>query len=254
MNTENLGLSKQIDAETHPDLKIIFPMGNTVKKEQLVELQEEFNKKSLTGNRRVYIITEADKLNISSSNSILKFLEEPVSGVTAILIVNNRYQLIETILSRCQIISLNKINNTSEKTVNKLIDLTKFNDMSESIYENNAIEVVLNFIEFFEKNKLSTLPFINKNLLKFYKNKDDLSQVLMGMIYFYMDVLNKMLDRKISVYNEYMEIIENISNMNTTFEVIKKIECLNKARNNLSSNANISLVFDKLIIDMVGGK
>ena len=49
---------------------------------------------------------EADKLNMSSANTILKFLEEPEDDIVAILVANNRYAVIETILSRCQVLSL----------------------------------------------------------------------------------------------------------------------------------------------------
>ncbi len=47
------------------------------KKDQLLTLQEDFRMKSIEGSKRIYIISEADKLNVQAANSILKFLEEP---------------------------------------------------------------------------------------------------------------------------------------------------------------------------------
>ena len=95
-----------IDQNAFPDLQIIEAEGNQIKKGQLLSLKDEYQNKSLIGQRRVYIIKNAEKLNPSSANTILKFLEEPEEGIIAILLTNNRYQVLDTILSRCQILSI----------------------------------------------------------------------------------------------------------------------------------------------------
>jgi len=99
-------LEALLENDSMPDLKIIRPEGTMIKKEQLMELQKEFNNKSVMNSKRIYIIYEVDKLNVSSANSILKFLEEPNDDIVAILVTYNRYKALPTILSRCQIISL----------------------------------------------------------------------------------------------------------------------------------------------------
>lgn len=97
-----------IDQNNYSDLQIIETEGTQIKKQQLLDLKEEFSNYSLNGQRRVYIIKEAEKLNPSSANTILKFLEEPEDGIVAILLTKNRYQVLDTILSRCQIFSLKR--------------------------------------------------------------------------------------------------------------------------------------------------
>ena len=101
------------------ELKIIEAEGQWIKKNQLEELQLEFSKKSILGNKRIYIINEAEKLNQSSSNSLLKFLEEPEEGILAILITNNINQMLDTIISRCQILKLKNISIDYEFIFNK---------------------------------------------------------------------------------------------------------------------------------------
>ena len=49
---------------------------------------------------------ESEKLNDSAANTMLKFLEEPEDDIIAFLITNNRYHVINTLLSRCQILSI----------------------------------------------------------------------------------------------------------------------------------------------------
>ena len=95
-----------IDNNTYQDLKIIEPIGASIKKEQVLEIQKSLSLKSSNNTNQVYIIKEADKMNVSTANSILKFIEEPEQGIYGILITTNRKALLTTILSRCILISL----------------------------------------------------------------------------------------------------------------------------------------------------
>ena len=107
----------KIECDELEDLKIIRADAAVIKKEQLIELQKEFNTKSINASgKRVYIVFEAEKLNQSSGNSMLKFLEEPKDDIVAILVSSNRYKILPTILSRCRIITLP---NTDTITVSK---------------------------------------------------------------------------------------------------------------------------------------
>ena len=74
-NLKNPTSSKNIDNKEFLELKIIEAEGQWIKKNQLEELQYDFSKKSILGNKKVYIINGAEKLNVSSSNSLLKFLD-----------------------------------------------------------------------------------------------------------------------------------------------------------------------------------
>lgn len=105
-NTTVMKINYEIDQDQYPDIRYIIPDGLWIKKEQLISLEKEFSKKSMLDNQLIYVIDGAEKLNDSSANTILKFLEEPKEGIIAILIANNRYKVIDTILSRCQIIAL----------------------------------------------------------------------------------------------------------------------------------------------------
>lgn len=103
LNCGKCNICNLVDSDNYPDLKIINSDGNWIKKQQLIDLQNDFNNKSILDNKRIYVINEAEKLNASSSNSLLKFLEEPEDDIIAILLTTNRYLLLDTIISRCQI-------------------------------------------------------------------------------------------------------------------------------------------------------
>ena len=52
--------------------------------------------------RKVYIIEDADRMNLSAQNAALKLLEEPPKGVHFLLCAANAEQLLETVRSRCE--------------------------------------------------------------------------------------------------------------------------------------------------------
>lgn len=102
----NEGIINFIDNNMYPDIKLIEPDGNNIRKRQLIELQKEYSNTSLLNNKRIYIIKNSEKMNQASGNTILKFLEEPEDNIVALLLTDNRYSVLETILSRCQVLSL----------------------------------------------------------------------------------------------------------------------------------------------------
>lgn len=84
------------------DLITIAPEGQSIKIDQIRELQRDFSYRNAGTKRKVYMIEQADKMTVQAANSLLKFLEEPVSPVVAILITDNGQAVLPTIRSRTQ--------------------------------------------------------------------------------------------------------------------------------------------------------
>ena len=70
------------------------------------------------GKYKVYIIDEVHMLSASAFNAFLKTLEEPPRHAIFILATTEKYKILPTILSRCQIYDFNRI--SVEDTVNHL--------------------------------------------------------------------------------------------------------------------------------------
>ena len=104
-NSDNK-IIKLVDDNNYPDITVVSSETSIIKISSIIELQKEFNNKSLFNNYKIYIIKEVEKLNGYSANTILKFLEEPEDNIIAFLLTDNRFHVIDTILSRCQILSL----------------------------------------------------------------------------------------------------------------------------------------------------
>ena len=253
---DNCSQCMNIDKNEFIELKIINPECQWIKKSQLDELQDAFSKKSVVGNKKVYIINKAEKLNIASSNSLLKFLEEPEEGIVAILIAENMYQLLSTIVSRCQVLSLkNKTNLDNICTKDKLAhylsnnkeDIEKFINNEESIVK---IEKVIEFIKYYEENHSNTLIYINKLLNEHFKEKEEIYNAFTIMLLFYKDVLNIKIDKVIQVFTDYVKEVNIIEEKNNLDEITSKINVIMDLREKIKFNINSNLLMDKLIIEL----
>lgn len=209
-----------IDNDNYPDLCVIEPEGKEIKKSQLVGLQKEFNNKSLLDNKRIYILKEADKLNESAANTILKFLEEPSDDIVAILVTTNRYKMLETILSRCQVLS---IDSKGKEIIynDEIIDLVHF------ICDGDAL--FINYSEIIEKIlsdkmvALERLKVVEQIFVQYLIDKENSSLS---------KYLNKLSDEKIVKYSLIIE------------EYLKKLQY----------NVNYKLWLDSFFASLLGGE
>lgn len=244
---------KSIDKGNFIEIKIIEPDGLWIKKEQLDELQKEFSYKSVIGNKKIYIINGIEYLNVSSANTILKFLEEPAPNIVAILLTKNIYQVLETIVSRCQIISLAKHKEENLKDAYEKIKY--YLNIPESITEetfNDFINYVVSFIISIESKGYDTILYTQKLWHDIVDGKELNIFAFEIIILYYKDVLNYKIGRKLEIFNSDSQFLK-ISDMNTIEMLQDKIKKTLYLQEQIRYNANSSLLIDRLIIDLVGG-
>ncbi|AJY74905.1 DNA polymerase III subunit delta' [Paenibacillus beijingensis] len=95
---------RKFEHGNQPDLHRVAPDGASVKLGQIQELQREMAFRTTSQHRKVYIMEHAETMTVQASNSLLKFLEEPLSPTVAILLTDNPLAVLPTIRSRAQII------------------------------------------------------------------------------------------------------------------------------------------------------
>jgi DNA polymerase-3 subunit delta' len=78
------------------------------------EILKLLSLKSYEGGYKMVIVWMAEKMNVTASNKLLKLLEEPPEKTVFILIAENEEDIIQTILSRCQVLHFNGL---SEKVI-----------------------------------------------------------------------------------------------------------------------------------------
>ena len=240
---------KNIDKNIFSEIKIIDSDGLWIKKDQLDVLQKEFSEKSILSNKKIYIINHADRLNKASANSILKFLEEPEENIIAILTTDNMYQMLDTIISRCQIISFSRKNELDEELpLNKIKNYIAIPEqLTEELLE-NIIGQAIEFTNYYEKNGMDTILKTQKLWHNNFKEKDIILLAINIMILYYQDILNLKLDRNVKIFKNYN--LEELVNKNTIQKLTKKISVLIKTKDKINFNVNSQLLIDKLIIEL----
>ena len=87
----------------HMDVKVYTPasaVGYLV--EQVRQIIEDVNLSAVKAKKKVYVITQADRLRGKGANALLKTIEEPPSDVIFILLATSVDSVLPTIVSRCQ--------------------------------------------------------------------------------------------------------------------------------------------------------
>lgn len=223
---KNNNIVKLIDNNNYPDIKIIEPDGNWIKKTQLLELQKEYNNKSLLGKKRIYIINKAERLNSSSANTMLKFLEEPEEDIIAILITDNRYHVLDTILSRCQILNLKEDIYNIEKE-DEIMDL---------------IECFINPNNFFlQYNYLMNKEIVDKTIFK---------EKLQKIEHIFINYLNCKFEKSLENTEKDLNILLKKCDDK---DIIKYISIIEEEIPNLEFNVNFKLWLDSFFSKLVGG-
>jgi len=86
----------------HADINIIEADGPTLTKDKIIDLQAYLYRSSYGDKKKICIIKEAETLNPTAANKLLKTLEEPPdSSNLIILLAEDSSKLLPTIISRC---------------------------------------------------------------------------------------------------------------------------------------------------------
>ena len=95
---------RKVDSGNHPDLQFVRPEGSLLRIGQIRELQKQIVYEPLEASRKVYILTDVERMNAEAENCLLKTLEEPPASSVLILLTSNIQTLLPTTRSRCQIL------------------------------------------------------------------------------------------------------------------------------------------------------
>lgn len=201
-----------------------------IKKEQVLFIQEQFMTMSWNDKYRIYVIYDADKLNKYAANSLLKFLEEPEKGIIGILVSDNRYRVLETLRSRCQILSL------KNDEIN--CELGNFEFLCD----------LINVLEYKKCNAIAYIPIILQNE---YYSKEKWNNIFISLQYIYEQALRKKLN---NVFQSHLnDILQVINKENDIDRLLYKIDILSRQIEKLDYNLNVNSMLDQFIISFSGG-
>lgn len=103
-DADQFGLARRL---VHPDLHVLEPASSTgYLVEQIRELVADASLAPVRSARKAYIVTHADALRGAPANAFLKTLEEPPADVVCILLAPNEGSVLETLRSRCEVLTM----------------------------------------------------------------------------------------------------------------------------------------------------
>jgi len=128
------------------------------------ELSRKFYLSSTDYSYKVCIVDTTEDLNISASNSLLKMLEEPPKNTLFILVSNNKQSILPTILSRCQKISFQRLNEEDLQNI------------SVGLFEENHFDLLkrTGALTSCDGSVKKLLNFLDKDYIKFFNSMKEL--------------------------------------------------------------------------------
>ncbi len=116
----------RVEKQIHPDFHCIQREVNSnqvlekdIKIDKIREIQQMLGLTPFENGKRVIVIKEADRFNVTSANALLKVLEEPYPNTFFILISSRPKAILPTILSRCQVLRFSPL---SEELIHDLLE------------------------------------------------------------------------------------------------------------------------------------
>lgn len=226
----------EFNSNNNPDFLYIEPKENSLKIEQIRELQKKIQEKPIISTNKVYIINDADKMTQEAQNCLLKTLEEPPDYATIILIGANENLFLGTIKSRCTIIHFEPIENSKiseylkkeygiDNISENLIEafqgsIGKAINLKDKQKEYANIEEIIN-----EMNQKDIIDIIKKADI-LYKSKEEILEFL--------DYINILLLKKAKHEYKYTTCIEIVEN----------------TKKRIKQNANYDMCIDNMIFNM----
>lgn len=255
----------KFDNWNHPDMKLIEPEKNLIRKKVIDNLIKKINIGPLESKRKIIIIDDSHQMRVEGQNALLKTLEEPPSYINIILITSNSNNLIPTILSRSQIIKFYPVEN--EKIVellnteyNKTIEEASFiahftkgsigksimlSQSDEFFNKRDEIIEIINDIVNGDKAKIfNSIEF-------FIKNKDIYEEVLDIILYWFRDLMifQQARDSELIINRDKIPLLSNQSYLNVD-RINDIIDNIIETKQNIDKNVNYQLSIETMLLGM----
>ena len=260
----------RIDDENYPDFIVLDGAKNTIKKDEVGNIETQFEKTPFESKgKMIYIIHLVETMRAEAINSILKFLEEPGSEIYAFLTTNNESGVLPTIISRCQVLRLKLVNRKEVIEEAMSINVEKedaellsyyyndgelifdiINDEEESQNYFTAKKAFKEFLDTLAKeDKREAIYYSQKNIIPLVKTKESAR--------FFLDILTEAFENMLNIQQgkspiltSYATILEDLSGKLSNISE-SLIEIL-KLRNNINLNIDRSLMMDHLVFKVIG--
>lgn len=261
---EECELCRRIADNQYADIIYLDGSKESIKKQQVLDLQQQFNRTGLEiHNQKIYIIDQAENATPEALNSLLKFLEEPGGNtVTAILIAEQIDRLLPTIVSRCQIIHFKSLRQEDcfaqalEKGVDRfdayvLSQLTRNTKEIEILAEEENYQAAVTLFKTFIQNLLYNVDMsLTRLQLEGFSNKNRSEQ--REVLHYILDlclIFFKDLNRDEKAAGQWWQEQQNVYQKKAVNNQAL-IQIFLEAKDRLTRNINVPLLVDQILAEV----
>lgn len=256
---------RKIESGNHPDIILVKPSGPFIRIGQIRDLCDTLALKPYEARLRVVIISDAQAMNPSAGNALLKVLEEPPDQTILILTAMQTSDLLPTIVSRCQHIRFNPVslknietlliqrhkahpddakiiaamaNGSVSKAFSMISPMNGVNWMNRRIW-------LINEVESLSKKPIGPQMAFAEKLSK---NKELLADSLEVIKSWLRDlVVCKYHPGKI-INKDLSDRIQRVSKKIKVISLLSKIDYIHSAQKDIQANTNLRLTLEVLIM------
>ncbi len=222
--------------------------------------------KPLGEKKRVFIISQAERMNQEAANKLLKLLEEPPHYVLFILISSRPEQLLPTVLSRCQPIrfsalstdqvraGLKRVSSQSDLELDFAARFARGNFFLAQKFLNDSTltaqrDRALNFLRF-ALSAQRQLELMHEIEILAKQSRDEQVQTLGFMILFFQDVVRTLAlpSPPVLIHQDAFDAVKRFAQHFPNFDFEQASREIEHARYAISRNANPTLTFTALAI------
>jgi DNA polymerase-3 subunit delta' len=225
--------------------------------------------KPYSGPKKIYIVDEAEKMNVQAQNALLKTLEEPPEYAVIILLTTRVEAMLQTILSRCVVLETKPV--ADDVIRDYLMRTVEIPDYRASVCAsfargNVGRAVALSSNEEFDHMKSSVIDTmkgiydmevnqIATHVKRISEEKFDTDDYLDLCFIWFRDVLlykavGTLGDKSHIIFKEEMNDIANAAGHYGYDGLERIIHSIDRARGRLSANVNFDLTFELMLMDI----
>ncbi len=238
------------NSDNHPDISVTAPEDGkkNIAVSQIRALRAEAYIKPHMASCRVFIIDFADTLNEQSQNALLKVLEEPPGSTIFILIAESKASLLETIISRCVVLTLS--NPETEVALDYISKNTEFDE-----------EEILSALAACQNNIGKTLMLLkgNSDTKTSSAAKEFLDQMLRGNSWGMLSVTSPFEKSRTTAERFFKDLKYAVAQQLRKNPTSYKAPALSRfydelcsLEKSLATNINLSLLFSLLVANAAG--
>lgn len=255
----------QAQSNNHPDIIWITHEKLSIGVDDIrVQVNNDMGIKPYAGNRKVYIIPDADKMTEQAQNALLKTIEEPPEYGVVILLTENVNHLLATILSRCVVLNLKPV--SEEQITQYLIKQYSIPDYAAKVAAQFSQGNVGKAIRYgtsgdFDKIKEDTLHLLKyidemeihevvEAIRKLSEYKHKIGDCIDFMQLWYRDVLMYKVTKNPDkiLFKEEIRFIAAQAKKRSYEGLENIIKAMDKAKMRLSANVNFDIAIELMLL------